>query len=73
MYLLKCFWETFASFIGDYEVAQETGVRVVPLKQSRNAIESDLKMADSNPTACLHLSLSYQSGRQCKVHICFRL
>ena len=56
MYLLKCFGDTFASFIGYYEVAQETGARVVPSKQSHNAIESNLKMADSNPTACLHLS-----------------
>ena len=73
MYFLKCFWETFASFIGHYEVAQETWAKVVPSKQYRNVIESNLKMADSNPTAGLRLSFSYQSGRQCKAHICFRL
>ena len=73
MYLFKCFWDTFASFIGYYEVAQETGAKVVTLKQSHDAFKATSKWPDSNPTACLHLSLSYQSERQCKAHICFRL
>ena len=58
MYLLKCFWDTFASFIGYYEVAPDARTKVVPSKKSHNVIESNLKMADSNPTACLHPSLS---------------
>ena len=61
MYLLKCFWDTFASFIGYYEVAQDTRTKVVPSKKSHNVIESNLKMAGSNPIACLHLSLSQLS------------
>jgi len=60
-------------FIGYYEVAQENGPKVLPSKQSHNANESNLKMADSNPTPRHHLSLSCQSGRQYKAHIYFRL
>lgn len=43
MYLFKCFWDTFTSFIGYYEVAQETGAKVVTSKQSHDAFKATSK------------------------------